>query len=64
MTAKTTAERQRAFKAAQRAAGYVRLEAYVTREQRDKFIALGGGEWLREQIDAAKQKPHTALNNS
>jgi hypothetical protein len=52
--AQTTAERQKAFKAAQKAAGLVRLEAYVTKEQRDKFRALGGDSWLRKKIDAAK----------
>lgn len=54
MTAKTTTERQRAFKAAQAAAGRVRLEAYVSTEQREKFRAIGGDEWLRKQIDKAK----------
>jgi hypothetical protein len=52
--AQTTAERQKAFKDAQKAAGLVRLEAYVTKEQRDKFRALGGDSWLRKKIDAAK----------
>jgi hypothetical protein len=55
--AQTTAERQKAFKAAQKAAGLVRLEAYVTKEQRDKFRALGGDPWLRKKIDQAKVKP-------
>lgn len=56
MNAKTNAERQQAFKAAQKEAGYVRLEAYVTKDQRDKFRALGGDAWLRKKIDAAKVK--------
>lgn len=38
-----------------KAAGYVRLDAYVTKEQRDKFRRLGGDEWLRKKIDAAKE---------
>lgn len=52
--AKTTAERQAEFKQSMKEAGYVRLEAYVTREQREKFRQLGGDEWLRKKIDAAK----------
>lgn len=55
--AQSTADRQRAFKESMKQAGFVRLEAYVTKEQRDKFRALGGDEWLRKKIDAAKQKP-------
>jgi hypothetical protein len=55
--AQTTAERQKAFKAAQREAGMVRLEGYVTKEQRVKFFALGGWKWLRDKIDRAKVKP-------
>lgn len=51
---KTTAERQRAFKEAMKEAGFVRLEAYVTKEQREKFRQLGGDDWLRKKIDAAK----------
>lgn len=54
--AQSTAERQRAFKQAMKDAGYVRLEAYVTREQREKFRQLGGDEWLRKKIDGAKPK--------
>jgi DNA segregation ATPase FtsK/SpoIIIE-like protein len=54
--AQTTAERQKAFKAAQKAAGLVRLEAYVTKDQRIKFRALGGDPWLRKKIDRAKVK--------
>ena len=54
MTAQTTAQRQQAYKAAQKAAGLVRLEAYITAEQRDKFRVLGGDEWLRKKISAAK----------
>lgn len=54
-TAKTSAQRQQAFKQSMKAAGYVRLEAYVTLEQREKFRALGGDKWLRKRIDAAKQ---------
>lgn len=52
----STAERQRAFKEAMKEAGYVRLEAYVTREQREKFRRLGGDEWLRKKIEQAKEK--------
>ena len=52
----TTAERQRAFKEAMREAGYVRLEAYVTKEQREKFRQLGGDDWLRKQIEKAARK--------
>jgi hypothetical protein len=55
--AQSTAERQKAFKAAQREAGMVRLEGYVTKEQRVKFFALGGWKWLRDKIDRAKVKP-------
>lgn len=29
------------------------IKARCTEEQHAKFIALGGGEWLRKQIDAA-----------
>jgi predicted Holliday junction resolvase-like endonuclease len=54
MNAQTTAQRQQAFKEAQRKAGYVRLEAYVTKEQREKFRAIGGDEWLRKKINAAR----------
>lgn len=54
--AKTTAERQAEFKQAMKDAGYVRLEAYVTKEQREKFRQLGGDAWLRKKIDAAKQQ--------
>lgn len=54
MTAKTPAERQRAFKESMKESGFVRLEAYVTKEQREKFRALGGDEWLRKKIGAAK----------
>jgi hypothetical protein len=54
LIAKTSAQRQQAYKAAQRAAGMVRLEAYVTLEQREKFRDLGGDEWLRKAIDRAK----------
>lgn len=53
--AKTTAERQRAFKEAMKEAGFVRLEAYVTKEQREKFRRLGGDDWLRKKIDKAKE---------
>lgn len=53
----TVAERQRAFKASQKAAGLVKVEAWVTLEQREKFRELGGDEWLRKRIDAAKVKP-------
>jgi hypothetical protein len=53
---KSLAQRQAEFKAAQKAAGLVRLEAYVTKEQRDKFRALGGDPWLRKKIDQAKVK--------
>lgn len=55
--AKTPAERQADFKQAMKDAGYVRLEAYVTREQREKFRHLGGDDWLRKKIDGAKPKP-------
>lgn len=55
VSAKTTADRQRAFKESMKEAGYVRLEAYVTKEQREKFRALGGDAWLRKKIDAAKR---------
>lgn len=54
--AKTTAERQAEFKQAMKDAGYVRLEAYVTREQREKFRQLGGDDWLRKKIEGAKPK--------
>jgi hypothetical protein len=54
MTARTTAERQKAFKAAQKAAGFVRLEAYVTKDQREAFRGLGGDTWLRMVLDMSK----------
>lgn len=54
--AQSVAERQRAFKAAMKAAGFVKLEAWVTKEQREKFRQIGGGEWLRKKINAAKVK--------
>jgi CheY-like chemotaxis protein len=54
---KTPAERQADFKQAMKDAGYVRLEAYVTKEQREKFRQLGGDDWLRKKIEAAKVKP-------
>lgn len=54
--AKTVAERQADFKQAMREAGYVRLEGYVTKEQREKFRRLGGDEWLRKKIEQAKEK--------
>jgi hypothetical protein len=54
--AKTPAERQAEFKQAMKEAGFVRLEAYVTREQREKFRQLGGDAWLRERIERAKVK--------
>lgn len=50
----TNAQRQKAFKESMKAAGYVKLEAYVTKEQRQKFRELGGDEWLQKKIDAAK----------
>lgn len=54
---KSLAERQADFRQAMKDAGYVRLEAWVTKEQREKFRQLGGDEWLRKKIDAAKQRP-------
>jgi hypothetical protein len=56
MTAKTPAERQRAFKAAQAAAGMVRFELYLSPAQQAKLKALGGSDWLRARIDRAKVK--------
>ena len=53
--AQSTAERQKAFKDGMKAAGYVKLEAYVTKEQREKFVQLGGAAWLQKKIDAAKK---------
>jgi hypothetical protein len=56
--AKTLAQRQADFRKAMKEAGFVLLTAYVTKEQRDKFRnELGGDEWLRKKIDAAKVKP-------
>jgi|GEM_PF-3840919 len=52
---KTPAERQAEFKQAMKEAGFVRLEAYVTKEQREKFRQLGGDAWLREKINRAKE---------
>lgn len=52
----TNAEKQKAFKQAMAEAGYVRLEAWVTREQREKFRQVGSDEWLRRKIDASKVK--------
>lgn len=54
--AKTSAERQRAFKAAQAAAGMVRFELYLSPPQQAKLKALGGSDWLRARIDRAKVK--------
>lgn len=54
--AKTPAERQAEFKQAMKEAGFVRLEAYVTKEHREKFRRLGGDEWLRKKIEQAKEK--------
>jgi hypothetical protein len=48
------AERQKAFKESMKQAGMVRLEAWVTKEQREKFRQLGGDAWLRERIKRAK----------
>lgn len=56
----STAERQKAFKDGMKAAGYVKLEAYVTREQREKFRALGGDAWLRKKIDGSGVSAKTA----
>lgn len=56
MTAQTSAQRQQAFKASRRAAGMVRLEAYVSRKERGKYQELGGVEWLRKKINAGKIK--------
>jgi hypothetical protein len=56
VTAQTTAQRQKAFKAAQRAAGLVRVEFYATEAQRAKVGRLGGSAWLLKQIDKAKEK--------
>lgn len=52
--AKTTAERQAEFKQAMKDAGFVRLEAYVTPEEREKFRQIGGDVWLRKKINAAR----------
>jgi hypothetical protein len=52
--AQSTAQRQRAYKQSMKEAGYVRLDAYVTKDQREKFRDLGGDEWLRKAIDRAK----------
>jgi hypothetical protein len=54
--AQTTAQRQRAYKESMKEAGYVRLEGYVSPEQREKYKALGGEKWLRRAIDRAKVK--------
>lgn len=55
--AQSIADRQKAFKASMKQAGMVRLEAWVTKEQRRKFRdELGGDEWLRKKIDSAKPK--------
>lgn len=58
--AKSVSERQRTFKQSQRELGMVRLEAYVTADQRQKYRELGGDEWLRKQIDQKYKKiaPH------
>ena len=54
--AKTVAQRQADFKRSMKEAGYVKLEAWVTLEQREKFRQIGGDEWLRERIKKAKPK--------
>jgi len=41
------------------------IKARCTQAQHDKFIVLGGGEWLRKQIEAASiqvVKPETERN--
>lgn len=50
----TVAQRQKAFKEAQKAAGFVRFEGYITKEQRKAYRELGGDAWLRKAIDRAK----------
>lgn len=60
--AQTVAQRQRAYKESMKEAGYVRLEAYVTKEQREKFRQLGGDEWLRKRIDRAKKEKQDELS--
>jgi hypothetical protein len=60
--AQSVAERQRAFKASMKAAGYVKLEAWVTKDQRDKFRQLGGDEWLRKRIDSARDPAKSPQN--
>lgn len=60
--AQTIAQRQKAFKDSMREAGYVRLEAWVTLEQREKFRQIGGDEWLRKKIDAAKNPANLPQN--
>lgn len=56
MTAQTPAQRQQKVKAAKREAGLVRLEAYVTKDEREKYKAIGANVWLRKKINAAKLK--------
>lgn len=60
--AKTLAQRQADFRKAMKEAGFVLLTSYVTKEQRDKFRALGGDEWLRKKIDAAKNPANRPQN--
>lgn len=54
--AKTLAQRQSDFRQSMKDSGYVKLEAWVTKEQRDKYRKIGGDEWLRKKINAAKEK--------
>lgn len=63
MTAQTPAQRQQAFKASQREAGMVRLDIWLTKEQRDRLTALGGVTWLRKKIDASRppQRPGSPM---
>jgi hypothetical protein len=53
---KTSAQRQKSFRQTRAAEGLVRLEAYVSRELRDKFKRIGGADWLRKQLARAKDK--------
>lgn len=54
MTAKPSAERQRAYREAAKKADRVRLPYYVTSIEAAKLKALGGADWLRDRINRAK----------
>lgn len=47
----TTAQRQARYRENQRLQGLVRLTAYLTEVQREKYHRLGGEAWLRKMLE-------------